>query len=108
MTIDTALLNSALNGIFNGGGRTYSVVLLWEDNPEPESDPETVDFTNASNGSVGFASSIFFAVPSGTTVIGLQVKNDLGSILVEETVPDETFATNGTFTINNIIITLND
>lgn len=107
MTIDTLLLNSALDGQFNGGGRTYSVILLYDGSPN-ESDPETVDFTAASNGSVGFTSSIFFAVPSGTTVIGLQVLNDLNDILIEESVPDETFSSNGTFTINNIIITLND
>lgn len=105
MDISVSLFNTALDSQFNKGARTYRVVLLYS---AGESSPVTIDFTSASAGSVQLVASVFVAVASGTTVVGLQVRDDLAAVYLEESVADETFASNGTFTVNNIIVTLTD
>ena len=106
MEISVSLFNTALDSVFNASATTYEVTLLFSG--ATSSTPETIDFTASSGGVVQLSSSVFFAVASGTTVIGLEVANDIGTVLIEETVPSETFASNGTFTINDIIVTLTD
>jgi hypothetical protein len=108
MIISTSVLNTALNLQFNSGDRTYTVKLLYVDSGAAESSPETIDFSAAANGIVQLVSSVFFAVPSGYTVDGIQVEDDLSTVLIEEDVTDEVFTADGTFTINNIIVQLED
>ena len=105
MQISTVRLNAALNGEFNDGAKTYSLVLLI-DGSVSESDPETIDFTTSTAATLGLASSVFFAVAAGDTVIGLEVRDNSANVLIEESVPNETFTTNGTFTVNNITVRL--
>jgi hypothetical protein len=105
MIISTTVKNAMLNGEFNDGGKTYSLILLFDGSPS-ESDPETIDFTTSTTGTLQLTGSVFFAVLSGTTVIGVQVLDDDDNILIEEGVDDETFTANGTFTVNNIIVTI--
>jgi hypothetical protein len=108
MDISTTVLNTALSSQFLAGGRTYSVYLTITGSIS-ETTPEAITFTTPSGGSTNLSSSVFFSIASGDTVTGLKVKNDLDVILIDESVsPSETFSSNGTFTINNIIVTLTD
>lgn len=109
MAISTTLvLNPALDTEFNDGAKTYKIKLLYDGVPS-ESSPETVTFTGASGGSVGLSSSVFFAVPSGTSVIGVQVLDNLDNVLVEEGInPAEVFSSNGTYTVNNVLVTISE
>lgn len=104
MNIRIDVLNAALDAQFNAVGLAYEIVLLLD--VAGTSTPEVVDFTVASSGSVQLASSVFFAIDAGETVTGLQVRNEFAVVLIEETVPNEVFATAGTFTVNNITVTL--
>lgn len=106
MAVYELVLNGALDTEFNDGAKTYSIQLIYDGVPS-ESDPETITFTGASGGSVGLTTSVFFAVPSGTSVIGVQVLDNLANVLIEEGInPAEVFATNGTYTVNNVLVTL--
>ena len=105
MQISTTVLNAMLNGEFNTEATTYSLKLLFDGSPS-ESDPETIDFTAASGGLVQLASSAFFAITAGTTITGLQVLNSADDVLIEEGFADVVYLTNGTFTVNNITVTV--
>ncbi len=105
MQILVTVLNAALNTEFNDVGKTYNVRLVWSAGGGLSS-PVTIDFTNAGNGTVQLVSAISIAVASGTTVTGIQVRDNIDEILLTDTIASETYTTAGTFTINNIIVTL--
>ncbi len=108
------VLNEAVDVVFDIGiqeeGFWYRMKLLYS---VGESDPETITFKEAGDGALAngvteLTASVFFAVSSGKTVQGLQVYNSDDEILIEENVPDEEFTANGTFTVNNIVVTIAD
>jgi hypothetical protein len=106
MDISATVLNTALSSQFLGGGRTYSVYLEISGSIT-ETTPVAITFTTPSGGSTNMSASKFFSIDSGDTVTGIIVINDLNVMLIVEDVsPGETFASDGTFTINNIIVTL--
>ncbi len=105
MQISVTVLNVAMDTEFNNGSKTYNVRLVWSAGGGT-SDPITIDFTSAVNGSVQLTSAKSFTVSSGVTVTGIQVRDNLGEMLLSDTITSETFVAAGTFTINNIIITL--
>jgi hypothetical protein len=101
MIVDIALYNKALDDVFKDGTKTYKIRLvvntgLYEN---------TVTFTTASGGATQLPSSTFFAIPSGTTVSGVQVNADviLGTKTLDTPVA---FTSNGTFTVSNVVISL--
>ncbi len=102
--IATTVLNSTLNAIFNEAEVVFTCEIRNSGGSTIASG--TIDFTNASNGQVQLVSSIFFAVSSGVTVASVVVTNNaIGTVLTEPITP-ETFTANGTFTINDIIVSL--
>jgi hypothetical protein len=106
MIINVTVLNGMLDSTFNqGAGVTYTLELSYSGGTF--SSPATIDFTTASGGVVQLTASTFFAISSGTTVTGIRVKDSFGDIHILETfATPETYTANGTFTVNNIIVTL--
>ena len=98
--------------------QTHKFLLLLDGGVEPDEQDGT--FTDGVNGMIELDSSVFFAVSSGTSIIGLQViaprfypnavtigqfdRDDL--IIIEEGFADVVYLTNGTFTVNNITVTV--
>ncbi len=96
MAMSNTLLNSALDLYFYRGGGATTMKLY--DDADVLIDTETVYFTAASSGSTE-VTSVVFAVPSGTTVdyVTLDIS---GTVFETAEVANETFGSNGTYTIN--------
>lgn len=98
--------------------QTHKVLLVVDGGVAPDEQDGT--FTDGVNGMIELDSSIFFAVLSGASIIGLQVisprfypnavtdgqfdRDDL--IIIEEGFATISYLTNGTFTVNNITVTI--
>lgn len=96
MAISNVLLNAALDAYFWRGGLPTAMKLY--NTSDGLIDTETVYFSEASGGSTE-VTSVVFAVSAGTTVdyVTLDIS---GTVFETVEVANETFSTNGTYTIN--------
>lgn len=107
MQINPTVLNTMLDNVFKASATTYQIKLAFSG--DTFSDPETVTFETASGGVTELTASKSFAITSGTTVTGILVINaTLGSgvTLISETITNEVYTADGTFTVNNVTITV--
>lgn len=106
MAISELVLNGVLDTEFSENDAVYGVQLLYQTG-EGASSIETIVFDGADGGAVNLTSSVFFAVPSGKNVTKVIVWKDATEVLIEEVVdPVQEFTANGTYTVNNVIVTL--
>jgi hypothetical protein len=104
IVINATEINSSLNAVFGNGLRTYTLYLRGLS--EVVLDSEVVTFATASGGSIDLTSAVIFSVASGSQVVSVQLKDELGDIYFTETlIPQPIYNDNGTYTINNITIT---
>lgn len=98
MPISNVELNKMLDlEFYRGGGAT---IMRLYDTLGSLIDAENVYFSAASSGSTE-VTSVVFAVPSGTTVDYITLYNaTLTDVFETADVTNETFASNGTYTIN--------
>lgn len=113
MKVLPSVFNGALDELFvivlDTTGRFLRMKLIYDDSDSAAQDiTMETKFDNAAldDGKCQLTGAVFFAVPADTTVIGLQIY-DNDEILIEETISGgEYFPDAGTFTVNNVIVTL--
>ena len=114
MKIHISILNAMLDKEFNDEVAMEAYYQLNLVYTSGISEQKTISFKDAINGVVSLSSSVYFAIEasSGSTkkVVGIKVQNNSGArISIQHIFPaleQETFTTNGTFTVNDIIVSL--
>lgn len=105
MQISTTVLNKMLNDVFNEAAKVYECYLTFSGGTE--SDREVIDFTNSSAANLQLTASVFFAITAGTTITGLRVEGATTGVYITETfAAPVVYTTNGTFTVNNITVSV--
>lgn len=85
---------------------TNGILEFYDDNNSPLGSVNCY-FTQAdSNGKVNLTSSVYIAIPGGTTLDHIVVFSDNSAYIVGWSYPNVTFTTNGAYTVSNIEITL--
>lgn len=104
--MDILVIKKALDAkLYVGGANGY--LELYDDSDTIIGSSVSCNFTQADgNGTVNLVASKYFPVPSGTKLGKLLVYSS--NSFVGEAFPSETFTTNGTYTVADIVTTLGD
>lgn len=108
LSISNGVLKGAINELFmNAGTGTYRITLIG-----PGGVPTQICTFKAMVGAkVQLVSSVYFVIEAGTTVTGLNVECVIpayleGNIVVDTFDVAKVYATNGTLSVNDIIVEL--
>ena len=111
ITIDLGVIDTALNTEFRDATKDYSLKLLRGDNSQIGTG-KLVTFNVASGGVIDLDDGVVFSIPAGETVSRLTIDRilksnpaQIESDVVTYDLVNEYFEFDGTYTINNIVIT---
>lgn len=115
LKLSSVPLNRALDKVFKAEGRTYKVGLRNESGDIPGLIKECV-FKSAefiagppSFSYVQLDASVWFVIPSGTTITNLRVLDNLGGFYIQdEPVTPRTYTSNGTYTVSDLIVKIGE
>lgn len=113
--LDSSVLNTQLDSVFNGGGLTYTLYVQNELNQTISGASVTCDFDAAVYDSVNklsyvdLASSVFVPIPSGTTIGSISLQDNTSKVIIlNEPITAKTYSSNGTYTVSNLTVKLGE
>ena len=115
--LDSSVLNGILNDLFNATDITQYKLQLGTSGGVISGLTENCSFANAVYDSVNklayvdLDATVFFTIPSGTTIDRLYLSGDVNPsgvrvYIVDELITERVYTSNGTYTVSNFIIKL--